>query len=314
MQETVKRLDTPSANNGKGYDHLLLYFHGGLNTLTDEARRISTWQRNDIFGRNQIYNFHLMWGSGFIDEVFGKLSESPAVGRAAGLFSDWLFEAGLGKEAGSYAWRNMKQDARVAFDGSADYDGGFRGLAPLLNGLDKATKRPTLHIVGHSAGAIVAGHLLSALGRFKLTNLTLGSVHLMAPACTADFFKEHYEPYLKGQGALKVQDKVYLYDLTKELELQDTVSASLPLLPSYSHSLLYLVSRAYEDKAETPLAGMQIYLKAMPTSAKLDITYSGQGKTASKTHGGFDNDVLTLTTIMSRILGKKFPLLRQMTN
>ena len=107
----------PQANDGKGYDHLVIYAHGGLNSLPDEARRIATWKQNDIFGRNRIYNFHLMWGSGFIDEAFGKLSESPAVGRAGGRLSDWLFEAGLGKETGAYAWRNMKQDARVAFDG-----------------------------------------------------------------------------------------------------------------------------------------------------------------------------------------------------
>ena len=35
-----------------------------------------------------------MWGSGFIDEVFGTMSQSPVAGRAAGAFSDWLFEAG----------------------------------------------------------------------------------------------------------------------------------------------------------------------------------------------------------------------------
>ena len=107
MQETVKRLVLPRANGGKGYDHLVIYAHGGLNSLPDEAKRIATWKRNDIFGRNTLYNFHLMWGSGFIDEAFGKLSESPMVGRAGGRLSDWLFEAGLGKETGAYAWRTM---------------------------------------------------------------------------------------------------------------------------------------------------------------------------------------------------------------
>src|SRR5262249_10637177 len=108
MQETVKRLVLPQANGGKGYDHLVVYAHGGLNSLPDEAKRIATWKRNDIFGRNRLYNFHLMWGSGFIDEAFGELSESPMAGRAGGRLSDWLFEAGLGKETGACAWRNMK--------------------------------------------------------------------------------------------------------------------------------------------------------------------------------------------------------------
>ena len=131
----------------------------------------------------------------------------------------------------------------------------------------------------------------------------------MAPACTVEFFKEHYGPYLTGRGAMKLQDKIYLYDLTDELEEADTVSANVPLLPSYSRSLLYLVSRAYEDVPGTPLAGMQIYADKMPSGARIDIAYSGlRSGTASRTHGGFDNDSVTLTTIMSRILGRRVPL------
>jgi hypothetical protein len=312
MRETVDRLTSAAANAKKGYDHLVIYSHGGLNSLTAEASRIATWKRNDIFGRNRLYNFHLMWGSGFIDEVFGEISESPAAGRAAGLFTDWLFEAGLGKEAGAYAWRNMKQDARASFGGDPDYDGGWRGLAPLLKGLDQAPndKRPMLHLVGHSAGAIVLGNFLSALSRFGLNKLDLGSIHLMAPACTVDFFKQHYVPYLKDQGGRKLQDKIYLYNLSDAQELDDTVSSNIPLVPSYSRSLLYLVSRAYEDQPNTPIAGMQLYAKGLPAShPKMSITYStAGGQSTSLTHGGFDNDAATLTTIMSRILGKKVPL------
>jgi hypothetical protein len=203
----------------------------------------------------------------------------------------------------------MKQDARVAFEGHSDYDGGFKGLLPLLEGLDKVAKRPKLHLVGHSAGAIVLGYVLSALQRFKLRKLELGSIHLMAPACTIGFFRQHYEPYLRNKGAMKLLDKMYLYNLTDQQELDDTVSANFPLLPSYSRSLLYLVSRAYEDAPKTALAGMQVYANDMPNDPKLAIHYSNPagGKTASETHGGFDNDPATLTTVMSYILGKKTP-------
>ena len=115
-------------------------------------------------------------------------------------------------------------------------------------------------------------------------------------------------PFSKATAPCSCLTRFYLYNLTNTLELNDTVSAHVPLLPSYSHSLLYLVSRAYEDTAEMALAGMQAFVKSMPTSAKLAIAYSKPGgETASKTHGGFDNDALTLTTIMSRILGKKVP-------
>ena len=167
MLETVERLVDPEANDNQGYEHLVIYSHGGLNSLAAEAQRIATWKRNSIFSRNRIYNFHLMWGSGFLDEAFGKLSESPAVGRAGGWISDWFFEAGVGKQTGSYAWRNMKQDAQMAFSPGPEYDGGFKGLSPLLSGLDKAPRRPKLHLIGHSAGAIVLGHLLSNLAQVR---------------------------------------------------------------------------------------------------------------------------------------------------
>lgn len=309
MQETVERLTKADANDNLGYEHLIIYAHGGLNPLGAEAQRIATWKRNNIYGRNRLYNFHLMWDSGLIDEVFGQLSRSPAVGRIGGALSDWFFEAGIGKQTGSYAWRNMKQDALMSFSRGSDYDGGFKGLLPLLSGLDKAPRRPKLHLVGHSAGANVLGYLLSSLRRFSLSRIELGTIHLMAPACTVAFFKEHYVPYLTGKGAMKLQDRLYLYNLTDQLEQDDTVSANVPLLPSYSRSLLYLVSRAYEQMPNTPLAGMQIYAPQMPSLSKLEVAYStgSNGKTASRSHGGFDNDATTLGTIMSRVLGKPVP-------
>lgn len=301
MRETVARLSMTESNSKKGFDHLILYAHGGLNSLADEARRIATWKRNDIFARNRLYNFHLMWGSGFLDEAFGPLSQSQA-GKVSGIFTDLLFETGPGKAIGSYAWRNMKQDADAAFNGATGYDGGFIGLKPLLQGLDAAGHRPKLHLVGHSAGAIVLGQLLSALGRFKLKNVELGSIHLMAPACTTAFFNDHYGPYLKGKGALKLADKLYLYCLTDAQELADNVSIGAP--PRYERSLLYLVSRAYEDDPKTPLAGMQVFADQLGGSNKLKIYVSRKGgETASTSHGGFDNDAATLTTIMARIIG-----------
>lgn len=305
MQETVDRIASPVSNGAKGFDHLVIYAHGGLNAQTSEAGRIATWRRNDIFGRNKIYNFHLMWGSGFLDEAFGEISRSAAA-RAGGMF-DWMFETGIGKRTGGYAWRNMKRDAEAAFGGEAEYDGGFRGLLPLLAGLEKADRRPKIHFVGHSAGAIMIGRLLSCLGRFKLKKLELGSIHLMAPACTTEFFKAHYGPFLVGNGARPLADKLFIYNLSDSLEQADTVSVGIPFVPSYGRSLLYLVSRAYEDAPGMPIAGMQLYANLMPTSRKLTIDYALGSATAADSHGGFDNDAATLGTIMSRILKKKVP-------
>jgi hypothetical protein len=304
MMETVKRLTTDGAG-GNGYEHLVIYCHGGLNSLDDEATRIGAWQRRSVFKRNGIYNFHLMWGSGFLDEAFGTFSDSQA-GRVAGIVGDILFETGAGKALGSRAWRNMKQDASAAFSGDPDYDGGYRGLGILLGALDHAKRRPKLHLVGHSAGSIVLGQFLAALDRFNLKKLELTSIHLMAPACTVAFFNERYGRYLDGVGPLKLRDKLYLYALGHQLEFNDTVGfASFPA--PYKRSLLYLVSRAYEDAPRTPIAGMQIYASGLKESSRLRVDYSRSDVTASTSHGGFDNDAATLTSIMSRILQAPAP-------
>jgi hypothetical protein len=302
MEETVKRLTDPTANDGAGYDHLIIYCHGGLNALDDEANRIATWKRHDIFGRNGIYNFHLMWGSGFLDEAFGALSQTQA-GRAAGWVGDLLFETGLGKALGSRAWRNMKQDAVAAFDRHGEYNGGTFGLKSLMQGLANAKKSPKIHLIGHSAGSIVLGELLANLDQLDVESLGIESVHLMAPACTTDFFAKRYAPYLVGKGAWKLADKIYLYVMRDSLELSDTVAAAG--LPGYGRSLLYLVSRAFEDRPNSPLAGMEIYSNRLPASDLLKIDRSESSATRSTTHGGFDNDAATIKTIMSRIAGAK---------
>lgn len=310
MNETVKRIVDPNSNKeagqntGKGYDHLVIYAHGGLNTLDDEANRIAVWKRNDIFARNRIYNFHLMWGSGFIDEAFGPLSQTSNA-RAGGILGDVLFET-IGKPLGTRAWRNMKQDAKAAFlpNQQDGYGGGLYGLSMLLKGLDKAERRPKLHLVGHSAGAIILGRFLEVFKDIGLAKVQLETIHLMAPACTVDFFNAFYGPYLRKNSPLA--GKLYMYNLGGQLELDDKVGVAP--LPSYSHSLLYLVSRAYEDAPSTPLAGMKIYDDFTGSYKQwLSTSYSESKDTKSTSHGGFDNDPATLTAIMSRILGGKVP-------
>jgi hypothetical protein len=53
---------------------------------------------------------------------------------------------------------------------------------------------------------------------------------------------------------------------------------------------------------------MAKYDPGLKKSAKLDISYSAPGGACESTsHGGFDNDVATLTTIMNRIAGHQVP-------
>jgi hypothetical protein len=82
------------------------------------------------------------------------------------------------------------------------------------------------------------GHLLHALDVLDIPDL-IESCSLMAPACSIDFYKEHYEPRLNGQatGRTKVRlPALAIYNLTEHLELDDNVALV------YRKSLLCLVS------------------------------------------------------------------------
>ena len=97
-----------------------------------------------------------------------------------------------------------------------------------------------------------------------------------------------------------------MYILSEEQEAEDTVGP-------YGHSLLWLVSNAFEDERGTPILGMKHYLKGragLRQSAFAEIIESAGKKATgaectSETHGGFDNDVATMNAVLTRILGKR---------
>ena len=87
----------------------------------------------------------------------------------------------------------------------------------------------------------------------------------------------------------------------------------------YGKSLLYLVTNAFEDAVPTPILGLQKNLKQdLPlirffglagTEKVADIVFSQTADAAplnarsqSITHGGFDNDVATMTSVIRRVL------------
>jgi hypothetical protein len=77
----------------------------------------------------------------------------------------------------------------------------------------------------------------------------------------------------------------------------------------YRKSLLYLVSHAFEEAAEAPLLGMQKHnagLVEQVGPGALEFVYSQGvpgGRTAARSHGGFDNDPYTMNDILRRVLG-----------
>ncbi len=297
VQETAKHV-AESAN----YKHLLFYAHGGLNKPAASARRIVAMK--ETFKKNGIYPFHFMYDTGLSEEirdvVFGRKKEIDERARGLSDYTDQLIEKAV-RPAGRAIWREMKRDAISPFrSGMA----GTETLGAFLRALaqpDATAKR--LHLVGHSTGAILLASLLVALGK-ENDPPVVETCSLMAPACTHDLFERAYGALLEGGDSLKIK-ALTIYNLTDDLEKADRVT------PLYRKSLLYLVSNSFEKGKGERILGMQKFRRYLPygSRARFNIEVSRgratpRAKTASTTHGGFDNDPLTMNSILSAILTK----------
>ncbi len=285
------------------YEHLLLYAHGGLNSIKASARRIAAMK--DTFQSNRIYPYHFMYDTGLLEEikdvVFG--SSKQVEGRAGGLanWSDNLIEH-ASRSAGQAIWRQMKKGAKRPFNDGRD---GTLVLDAFLQALAASGKPKKIHLVGHSTGCILHAYLAVALAKMA-PNIRISSASLMAPAATTELYQTHYRPMLKAKPSESGIDHMDIYNLTGRLERDDNVAVV------YRKSLLYLVSRAFEDNPlPAKILGMRKYSKNLAASvSRLDIHFSeGKGsgvrKTKSKSHVGFDNDLATMNSVLRRVLGRK---------
>jgi hypothetical protein len=283
-----------------------VFVHGGLNSPKASAHRIAALK--DGFMRNGVYPFHIMYDTGLIEELKDVVFRAfrGAEARAEGFFdwvndqiterTDTLIEDAVRKPA-TPLWDEMKRDARLPFQISAvnatpDGLSAIKIIAATLQGAGLK-----IHLVGHSTGGVLIGHLLNALDTLKINDL-ITSCTLFAPACTMDFFHEHYAPRLQANHKGIRLPALDIYNLTDKLERDDNV------VKAYRKSLLYLVSSALERQQGKPLLGMQISSKPLEGTSRLKLLYSnGRGPvTRSESHGGFDNDSYTMNSLLKRVL------------
>ena len=81
-----------------------------------------------------------------------------------------------------------------------------------------------------------------------------------------------------------------------------------PIL-GYSRSLLYLVAQSLEQGRTTPILGMEKYFNDKIASKKLAnvSTWAAPGKESkSTTHGGFDDDQVTMMSVIGLMKGNAF--------
>ena len=282
----------------KRYDHLLFYAHGGLNNIEASARRIVAMK--EVFKKNGIYPFHFMYDTGLLEEIKDVvLRKKSVLDKRAGGFSDFvdrLIEMAA-RPVGRAIWREMKQGACSPFEPN---NAGSQTIDAFLRAFNNYNAKK-IHIVGHSTGAILLAALLKMPSWESGAKVHIDTCALMAPACTIQLFKDVYIRFLTDNSTSPKIKKLVIYNLDDNLESGDNVT------PFYNKSLLYLVSNSFEEKPGTPILGMQKFSQDIQTPSNFTVEVSkgvqnGGVKTASKTHGGFDNDRFTMNNILHTIL------------
>jgi hypothetical protein len=292
--------DTAALVAGKAkHRHLLIYAHGGLNTADAAAKR--TRAMTPVFMRNGVYPYAIFYNTGLPEALSEVLrGKSGQADRAGSLMSD-LLDTGLEHligGVGTRLWRAMKADARLPFEPDR---AGSRAIRIFAEALAGGATPTSLHLVGHSTGAVLLGHLLAALDRELGGAVPIESCTLMAPACTLAFARTHFLPRLGGAAKPGVTPigRMGLYNLTDEAETDDTVAGI------YRKSLLYLVSNAFEEQRKAPILGMDKFVtdefRGGMDYALADSTRTPRSQ--SRSHGGFDNDPATMNDLLRRVLG-----------
>lgn len=232
---------------GAGPKRLVIYAHGGLNSEEAAIQRARAMGRHFI--ANDCYPVFMIWKTGLLECIGSILSDAwhkePAKAAGVGDWitdrSDLLIEKSIGRPLARPIWSEMKENAELAFSAGR---GGDLLVTALQKLLDTWGNEFELHVVAHSAGSILLGHLLTALSARRLSAM-VKSAHLYAPACTVQFANRHYAPNVE------LMKRLYIDLLSDRVERNDNVAAV------YRKSLLYLVSNALEVDLRTPLLGLE---------------------------------------------------------
>lgn len=320
-----------------GHKKLVIYVHGGLNDeagAINRARRLGPW-----FDANGIHPLFIVWRTGLMESL-GAIAQDEiakyeaqlkeirskglgdvvqAAAKALKEAKDRAYEMAAEKLIGKAVWSQMKQNAERA--------GGVGSPLALLVKLLSTHKGLRVHLLGHSAGSLIIGHLLDVAGRAS-TAFEFDSCGLYAPACTLEFATEKYGKALAKGGPLG-RARLAIDVLSDQAEVDDEVGP-------YGKSLLYLVSRAFEDVHKTPLLGLDIavepqnYTKGgagMELAKGSDLAYAKWKATAGNlkrvsiqshskpkirtsltvqeriAHGSFDNDIDVVNASLTLMLG-----------
>lgn len=297
---------------------MVFFAHGGL---VKESLGLKLAQKHVAWWlENGIYPIYFIWETGAF-ETISQLIRRSRDGAARALprdifdhTTDLLIEETTRALQGPRIWSGMKLSAQLASargeapNGNGAIEGGARYVAKKLSQFCTDHKNKIeLHAVGHSAGSIFHCYFIPAALDVGAPHFK--SVHFLAPAVRVDTFKTELAGRI-GNGV----DKLSVFTMSKSFEQDDSCATV------YRKSLLYLIHRALEPERNTPILGLEVSLRRDPELKKLlglgvsnapgeviwSVSLSAKGRSASTaaTHGGFDDDGPTMSSVARWILGK----------
>jgi len=288
---------------------LVFFAHGGLNEEDESLKNARN--RLDFYLQNRCYPVFFVWETGVKETLVDILREIVGLGPARGIvdtitdFTDPGLETAF-RNGGFAMWANMKRSADLAF---LPKQGGAVVVERLVQFWKDHSADVSIHAIGHSAGCIFHALFLQSLCEQPSNPpVEIESVHYLAPAITVELFKNTLMPLVGGRVKNFTE-----YTMRRELEKGDAVGP-------YRKSLLYLVSRSFEDLPETPILGLEESIRRDPDLMRLfgllaisktrkgevlfsDSTDGPRRSTIAKKHGDFDNDRLTMGSVIRRITG-----------
>ena len=302
VQDRLQANETP---------RVMVHAHGGL--TSEESGLVYAYTMYKWWKQQGVYPIFFVWETGTIETIWQLLEEKFGIG-ARGL-TDFLGEARDAaiefavRQLGQDFWSIMKLSAERASDTGPNF--GAHQMARLLHALhEKHSEKIEFHTVGHSAGAIFHAYFMREFSEGS-RQIPIQTVHYLAPACTIDLFKDVVLPRVKNS---RIQN-FNLYTMDRMTERDD------PTVPAYGKSLLYLVSRGFERRHGEPILGLEESIVQDPEivdflglggttspNARLILSPSGtevpdNSRAGATTHGGFDNDQDTMTSVALRVVG-----------
>ncbi len=281
----IDHLGTEAQNPSRKIDHVLFIAHGALQRAEDVAARVKAWR--DVFHANRIHPIHLMWETGFnnqvVDVVKDLLLKTGQRMNKGDPFIDNRLED-MARPLGRKLWRDLKTTAELTL--SPDLPAG-QAVEDIL----AATAPLNRHILSQSAGVLLSSALLD---RVAEGGHQVASAMMMAPACSLEHYNTRLRPHLGRTVSGFVQ-----YSLVEAREQADSLDV-------YGKSLLYLVSNAIEARTGTPLLGLEAHLADADLPAAHQVNLAGRDRvTNARSHRGFDRDRKTMNHVLETVLGQK---------